>query len=463
MYIAEWSEHDLHKIFSQYGNIVKCRLVVVNNNNSNNVSEQQQSNSNNNTRYGLVMYDNIQSAQQAINSINNTYIDNKYMLKVTYKNIKTNNNVTNSLIQSPTVSNIITSNNNNNHKDKYNLYIAGLPLDYTTDDLINLFSIYGNIIDSRIKNTLHSKNALRGNIGFVRYDNNIACINAIESMNNKYVSSKNDNNNDKQYRLTVRYALDKNNYDSTNALLHSSNSSNNDTTMPNTRTTSHISLASLDSIHTIPANNSNLNTPHSIHQQQSQSFILSLQPQQQQLTIHDSNSILPTVDYTRSMYTNTTSPTTPTAYLPYISLSSTTSTTIQPSTIVTLFVCHLATTVTDYDLYTLFSPYGSLHSVCVMRDLATSQTKGYGFINYYNVNDANNAMNTLNNTVLHDKTISVSFKKPNYNTIKRYNSLNNTLYDMYNTTLQQPTQPYQYQYSIPQQNNIQQQTYLYGM
>ena len=53
-----------------------------------------------------------------------------------------------------------------------------------------------------------------------------------------------------------------------------------------------------------------------------------------------------------------------------------------------LFVYNLPPTTTEDLMYQLFSPYGAVLNVKVIRDISTSLCKGYGFVNYAEYEDA---------------------------------------------------------------------------
>ena len=342
-----WSDVELNNIFSGVGTVIRSRVVL-------DVVTGQSAG------YAFVMYDTPASAQQAITTYNNTIYDNK-QIRVTYKNKKQSTPL---LLHTSLQSHIPISTTPINT----NLYVAGLPYNFTPAEFNDIFSAYGVIIESRLLHDRH--NGLQRGVGFVRYDTIDSCYAAIQAWHNKPISTLNNAHNNqqsyidtsnKQY-LTVRFAVDK--------VSHSPLMFNT------TRNMSNVSLVSLDSISTLPYLN----------------------------TSYDSSYASETVF----------SPPHPMLALP-----------VQPAT---LFVCHLATTVTDTDLLQLFTPFGILHSCCVMRDLATGQSKGYGFINYISSVDAQSAIDSLNGTVIHDKAIQISFKKKNYNQSVRRNhtALNDT-------------------------------------
>jgi RNA recognition motif-containing protein len=71
-----------------------------------------------------------------------------------------------------------------------------------------------------------------------------------------------------------------------------------------------------------------------------------------------------------------------------------------------LFVFHLPPDATESTLRVLFEPYGAVSSVRVLPG------KGYGFVNFENVQSAITAIHALNGFKLGNKHLKVEFKKP---------------------------------------------------
>ena len=75
-----------------------------------------------------------------------------------------------------------------------------------------------------------------------------------------------------------------------------------------------------------------------------------------------------------------------------------------------VFVYNLPETCQDFLLYQLFSPFGAITSVNVIRDLKSGLCKRYGFVNMKSYEEACSAIMTLNGYVHDGKTLQVSFK-----------------------------------------------------
>ncbi|KAF5208442.1 Polyadenylate-binding protein [Thalictrum thalictroides] len=69
-----------------------------------------------------------------------------------------------------------------------------------------------------------------------------------------------------------------------------------------------------------------------------------------------------------------------------------------------VYVKNFSETTTDEDLKKVFGSYGSITSAIVMRD-DTGSSKGFGFVNFQNPDDAANAVEKLNGTTVSDDKI----------------------------------------------------------
>jgi transformer-2 protein len=78
---------------------------------------------------------------------------------------------------------------------------------------------------------------------------------------------------------------------------------------------------------------------------------------------------------------------------------------------VCIHVSGLSIHTTNATLHRVFEPYGSLASITVSLDPRTKISRGYCFVTYNSVEDAIKAVETMNNSVIDDKLISVDFAK----------------------------------------------------
>lgn len=76
-----------------------------------------------------------------------------------------------------------------------------------------------------------------------------------------------------------------------------------------------------------------------------------------------------------------------------------------------LFVYNIGPEADESLLYSLFSPFGGVTKVNVMKDMATGKGKGFGFVTMVNQEEANFAISQLNGYMMSGKPLQVSFKK----------------------------------------------------
>ncbi len=77
-----------------------------------------------------------------------------------------------------------------------------------------------------------------------------------------------------------------------------------------------------------------------------------------------------------------------------------------------IHVSNLAYNVTEDDLRALFSQFGELSGVNIVKDRFSGQSKGFGFVEMPNNWEADKAMKALNGTKLKDQSIKLSQAKP---------------------------------------------------
>ena len=77
-----------------------------------------------------------------------------------------------------------------------------------------------------------------------------------------------------------------------------------------------------------------------------------------------------------------------------------------------IYVGGLAYASTDQDLEQLFSNSGTVTSASVVTDRYTGQSKGFGFVDMENDEEAETAIRTLNGTTLGGRTLTVNEAKP---------------------------------------------------
>jgi RNA recognition motif-containing protein len=77
-----------------------------------------------------------------------------------------------------------------------------------------------------------------------------------------------------------------------------------------------------------------------------------------------------------------------------------------------IFVGNLSKEVTDDDLQSLFSEYGTVRSVKVIKDMFSGESKGFGFVEMPGQAEAQKAISELNTRDLKGKKITVNEARP---------------------------------------------------
>lgn len=84
-----------------------------------------------------------------------------------------------------------------------------------------------------------------------------------------------------------------------------------------------------------------------------------------------------------------------------------------------IFVGNLASDVQEEDLNNLFSEFGQVKEVKIIRDLFTQQSKGFAFVEMPGLAEAQKAINGLNTKDLKGKKITVNEARPRRDDNKR--------------------------------------------
>lgn len=77
-----------------------------------------------------------------------------------------------------------------------------------------------------------------------------------------------------------------------------------------------------------------------------------------------------------------------------------------------MYVGNIAFNATEEDLRGLFSEYGEIESLKIIKDNFTGQSRGFGFIEMVDENDAKKAIAALNGKDFMGKTLSVAEARP---------------------------------------------------
>jgi RNA recognition motif-containing protein len=77
-----------------------------------------------------------------------------------------------------------------------------------------------------------------------------------------------------------------------------------------------------------------------------------------------------------------------------------------------LYVGNLPYTTSEEDLRNLFSQYGNVESVAVITDRETGRSKGFGFVEFADDNEAKNAISALSGQEFSGRALTVNEARP---------------------------------------------------
>ncbi|MCA9364342.1 MAG: RNA-binding protein [Candidatus Moranbacteria bacterium] len=77
-----------------------------------------------------------------------------------------------------------------------------------------------------------------------------------------------------------------------------------------------------------------------------------------------------------------------------------------------LFVGNISWGMTDEDLGALFSDHGTVAEAVVIKDRATGRSKGFGFVTFDNDEEADAAIEALNEKEIEGRNIVVNEARP---------------------------------------------------
>lgn len=98
-----------------------------------------------------------------------------------------------------------------------------------------------------------------------------------------------------------------------------------------------------------------------------------------------------------------------------------------------LIVNYLPQSMTDENFRVLFAKYGDIRSARIIRK-PCGYSYGFGFVDYFNAEDAERAIESLNGSTLSHKKIKVSKARPSTEKIKNANLYVSNLPPNYNET-----------------------------
>ena len=86
-----------------------------------------------------------------------------------------------------------------------------------------------------------------------------------------------------------------------------------------------------------------------------------------------------------------------------------------------LIVNYLPQSMTDKEFIDIFVPFGEIREAKIVRNKQTGYSYGYGFVDFYDSQDAEQAIANLNGTQVEHKKLKVAYARPGSNDIKQAN------------------------------------------
>lgn len=291
-----------------------------------------------------------------------------------------------------------------------NVYVSGLPLDYSEDQILQLFSQYQSQIEN-IRKLRDSRGIFRG-IAVIRFDNEEMAHDAIKAMTGLVVVEGAPGIQVRPWRPEFRPERIDSSFASSNSAGSTNHSKHLNSLSPtpspcmsglttpsptgynkldfdnqgNSATVSVSNQSTLSCTDSLSSPPPPPPIPHAVEGwQEIWSRYVESQMKQMMGGTRAGMTCAPVV---RSSITSALASPSPTSSAP------------------SLFVFHLPSDATESSLRQLFETYGALVSVRVLPG------KGYGFVNFENVQSAIAAVNGLNGFKMGNKHLKVEFKKP---------------------------------------------------
>ena len=362
----QMTEEELAGLFEAIGPLESCKVVK---------DRQNQSHDQGSLGYGFVVYQDPAVAEQAIAALNGLKVQNK-RLKVSFAR--------------PSGTDIKNT----------NLYVAGLPMAVADDDaLVELFRPYGNVIQARL---LIDELGCPRNVGFVRYDSRKDAENAVQALNGHVPEGG-------SAPLTIRYAENprakaQQQQEQQGALLASVLAAQQQTGM----------MPSYDHPGSLPGVMPGALPPSP---QGTANSLLSPNPNVQPFppgyqppVAGPMHGIGPAMPQMSPPYENQSMPAFGATGMNRLHQHRFNPLAASPGPQgFSVFVYNIPGDAQEILLYELFSPFGAIGNVKVIRD-ASGAGKGYAFVNMIKYDEAWQAIAALNGHEMEGKQLQVSFK-----------------------------------------------------
>lgn len=342
-------EHGLQDLFAQFGDVVKCRLIC----------DKATGKS---KGYGFVKFANERQAEAATKALNGHGMEQK-ILRV---------NPANPAYQKHAA-------------QPANVYVAGIPKSYTKQELFQMFSPYGSIMDHKV--LVDKASGQSRGVGFVKFSNHESGNNAIQALNNTIPAGCDQ-------PLIVRFAKVK--------PTMNMNMNVNPRNMFQMKMQNNLQ-SGYGPVRQNVGFNQGFN-PMRDFQGQNQ---FGYQPYPQSLPNQLGNNFggLTGMSAAPNMFgfgaSNNEFGAGNNGFGQQQGLNEDAG----------LFIFHLPPNADEQQLFQLFSGFGVVANVKIIRDPQTQIGKGYGFVNMTTVMEAQAAVNSLNGFQMGGKYLKISFKK----------------------------------------------------
>lgn len=377
------TQEEIKSLFASIGQVDSCKLI------KDKLSAQS-------LGYAFVNFTNPDDADKAIATLNGMRLQNK-TIKVS--------------LARPSSDSIKNA----------NLYVCGLPKDFSQANLEQMFNPFGVIISSKI--LTDPKTGVSKGVGFVRFDQRIEAETAINTLNNKLHENIPE-------PLIVKFANSPTSIKSVMGIplapfvpisrgffqpyRQSASSSYRYSPMSGyCHDTSLIHHQQQLAAGMMTPTGNSLSLSSSLNCGVSSaptSIVLPILPQQQQ-TLQQQQLQQQSLPLTAQQGTpiQTQSGIGLTASPPATSMSNSSLSSVNYSGWC-IFVYNLGPESDESILWQLFGPFGAVQSVKIIRDVQTQKCKGFGFITMTNYEEAVTAINCLNGLNLQNRILQVSFK-----------------------------------------------------
>jgi ELAV like protein 2/3/4 len=315
------SLEEFKMIFEQLGEIESCKLI-------------RDKTSGQSLCYGFVNYVNIEDAEKTVKQMNGSRIQNK-TIKVSFAR--------------PSCESIKGA----------NLYVCGIPKNWSVENLNNYFSQCGKIITSRI---LFNPNGQTKGVGFIRFDQRFEADLAINKLNGELPYEN------AEEPIVVKFA----NYPAaiTNKMMAA---------LP-------LAAAAAAAGFYTPTKPQQVINPTPIRSTQNITTAYNALPEYIQ---HNSGHQINANISANSLVSQNGAP---------------------QGTGWCIFVYNISPDTEDNILWQLFGPFGAVQNVKIVRDYQTHKCKGFGFVTMTNYEEAILSINSLNGFTLGNRVLQVSFK-----------------------------------------------------